>query len=118
VTLEVSYSTDGRKLVRLNGTERIRAAELSSFLNVVMFTPDDLALVKGSPSVRRSFSIMEISQVSPALPAVDQHMPRSLARETPCSSRPRGKKLQSNSAAIDRLLEVMGRGSLWIQDPR
>ncbi len=66
VRLEVSYSRDGRRLVRLNRTEKIRGAELSSFLNVVMFTPDDLALVKGSPGDRRRFLDLEISQVSPA----------------------------------------------------
>ena len=66
VRLEVSYSRDGRRLVRLNGAERIRGAELASFLNVVMFTPDDLALVKGSPGDRRRFLDLEIAQVSPA----------------------------------------------------
>jgi DNA replication and repair protein RecF len=66
VRLEISYSRDGRRLVRLNGTERIRGAELASFLNVVMFTPDDLALVKGSPGDRRRFLDLEIAQVSPA----------------------------------------------------
>lgn len=64
--LEVGYSREGRRLIRLNGTEKIRGAELSSFLNVVMFTPDDLALVKGSPGDRRRFLDLEISQVSPA----------------------------------------------------
>ena len=66
VRLEVGYSREGRRLIRLNGTEKIRGAELSSFLNVVMFTPDDLALVKGSPGDRRRFLDLEISQVSPA----------------------------------------------------
>ncbi|MCR4427004.1 MAG: DNA replication/repair protein RecF [Firmicutes bacterium] len=65
VTLEVAYSLAGQKLVRLNASERIRAADLSSYLNVVMFTPDDLALVKGSPADRRRFLDLEISQVSP-----------------------------------------------------
>ena len=64
--LEISYSRDGRRLIRLNGTERIRGAELAAFLNVVMFTPDDLALVKGSPGDRRRFLDLEIAQVSPA----------------------------------------------------
>ena len=34
-------------------------------MNVVMFAPEDLHLVKGSPQVRRRFIDMEIGQVSP-----------------------------------------------------
>ncbi|GAJ57016.1 recombination protein F [Geobacillus thermoleovorans B23] len=34
-------------------------------MNVVMFAPEDLNLVKGSPQVRRRFVDMEIGQVSP-----------------------------------------------------
>src|SRR5690606_13612239 len=34
-------------------------------MNVVMFAPEDLSLVKGSPQVRRRFIDMEIGQVSP-----------------------------------------------------
>lgn len=109
VKLEVSYSTDGRKLVRLNGTERIRAAELSSFLNVVMFTPDDLALVKGSPSVRRRFLDMEISQVSPAYRQWTSIYSKVLSQRNSLLKQARGRGMQSNSAAMDRLLEVWDR---------
>ena len=34
-------------------------------MNVVMFAPEDLHLVKGSPQVRRRFIDMEIGQISP-----------------------------------------------------
>ena len=34
-------------------------------LNLVLFTPDDLLLVKGDPSLRRKFLDMEIAQISP-----------------------------------------------------
>src|SRR5437764_6911291 len=34
-------------------------------MNVVMFAPEDLNIVKGSPQVRRRFIDMEIGQVSP-----------------------------------------------------
>jgi DNA replication and repair protein RecF len=33
-------------------------------MNVIMFAPEDLNLVKGSPGVRRRFIDMEIGQVS------------------------------------------------------
>jgi len=109
VRLEVSYSRDGRKLVRLNSAERIRAAELSSFLNVVMFTPDDLALVKGSPSVRRRFLDMEISQVSPVYRQWTSTYAKVLSQRNALLKQARGRGVQSNSAAIDRMLEVWDR---------
>src|SRR5690606_4884704 len=35
-------------------------------LNVVMFAPEDLEIVKGAPGIRRRFMDMEIGQVYPA----------------------------------------------------
>ncbi len=34
-------------------------------MNVVMFAPEDLNVVKGSPQIRRRFIDMEIGQISP-----------------------------------------------------
>ena len=42
------------------------AGELLGVLNVVMFSPEDLALVKASPDVRRRFMDMELCQLRPA----------------------------------------------------
>lgn len=66
VRIEFSVSTAGRRFARVNGAQRVRPSELGDYLNVVMFTPDDLNLVKGAPSERRRFLDREISQVSPA----------------------------------------------------
>ena len=54
-TAELSVSASGRRLARVNGSRRVRPSELSDYLNVVMFTPDHLNLVKGPPSERRRF---------------------------------------------------------------
>lgn len=51
LTLE-SRISDGKKLHTLNGKTKT-AAELKGLLPSVVFTPDDLQLVKGSPSKRR-----------------------------------------------------------------
>lgn len=64
-TLSVSVSAAGRKMARLNDVEKIRPSELSDRLNAVAFIPDDLSLVKGSPSDRRRFLDLQISQLSP-----------------------------------------------------
>lgn len=51
LTLETSI-TDGKKIHTLNGKAK-PAAELKGLLPSVVFTPDDLQLVKGAPSKRR-----------------------------------------------------------------
>ena len=48
----------------LNGSP-VSAKEQYGKVNLVLFTPDDLLLVKGDPSLRRKFLNMEIAQVSP-----------------------------------------------------
>src|SRR5262245_30828734 len=51
------------KQVKVNGLPT-RAVELIGQVNVVLFTPDDVALVAGSPSVRRRYLDITISQVN------------------------------------------------------
>ncbi|WZX99815.1 DNA replication/repair protein RecF [Bacillus sp. FSL W7-1360] len=50
---------------KINGLQQRRLSEYVGNLNVVMFAPEDLALVKGSPQVRRRFIDMELGQMSP-----------------------------------------------------
>lgn len=55
-----------RKRIFLDGAPVSRSGELMGCLNVVMFSPEDLVLVKGGPAERRRFLDMEISQLKPA----------------------------------------------------
>lgn len=64
--VEIVLQPGVAKRVRVNGKPIRRLADLFGYLNVVMFTPDDLQLVKGSPSYRRQFLDYEIAQISPA----------------------------------------------------
>ncbi|MDN4592541.1 DNA replication/repair protein RecF [Polycladomyces subterraneus] len=63
--LEIRLTEQGKKVSR-NGVEQRRLSEYIGTLTAVLFAPEDLALVKGSPQVRRRFLDMEIGQVSPA----------------------------------------------------
>ncbi|MCP3032234.1 DNA replication/repair protein RecF [Halobacillus sp. A1] len=62
--LEIIYSKKGKK-AKLNHIEQKRLSDYIGALNVVMFAPEDLNLVKGSPQVRRRFIDMEIGQIQP-----------------------------------------------------
>lgn len=63
--LEFKFQREKRRGIFLNG-QSIRPKELVGNLNTVLFSPEDLFLVKGAPSGRRRFLDSEISQASPA----------------------------------------------------
>lgn len=65
VKLDLAISGQGKK-AKVNGLEQKKLSNFIGSLNVVMFAPEDLEIVKGSPSVRRRFLDMEIGQVYPA----------------------------------------------------
>ncbi|MGM9986878.1 MAG: DNA replication/repair protein RecF [Bacillaceae bacterium] len=64
VNLQLVVSNKGKK-AKINGLEQQRLSQYVGAMNVVMFAPEDLNLVKGSPQVRRKFIDMEIGQISP-----------------------------------------------------
>jgi len=53
-----------KKTVLINGLKR-RAGDLQSAVNVVLFLPQDMALVEGSPSERRRYLDNTLSQADP-----------------------------------------------------
>lgn len=64
VNIEVRLNMDRKKDVKVNGIPLIKMGELFGNLNVVLFSPEDLKLVKEGPSERRRFLDREISQIS------------------------------------------------------
>lgn len=61
--VNIKLFRQGPKDIRLNDT-KISQKELIGTLNTVIFCPEDLQLIKGTPSGRRRFLDMEISQTS------------------------------------------------------
>ena len=59
-----SVSAQGKK-AKINGLEQKKLSDFIGSLNVVMFAPEDLEIVKGTPGIRRRFLDMEIGQVQP-----------------------------------------------------
>lgn len=62
--LELIFHRNGKK-ARINHIEQQKLSEFIGALNVVMFAPEDLALVKGAPQMRRRFIDMELGQIEP-----------------------------------------------------
>ena len=63
--LEFQFSRTKRRRILLND-HPIRPKDLVGSLNTVLFSPEDLFLIKGAPALRRRFLDGEISQASPA----------------------------------------------------
>lgn len=63
--IEIKMERDKPKRIRINKIELKNLRELHSGLNVVVFSPDDLRLVKEGPGERRSFLDLSVSQIRP-----------------------------------------------------
>lgn len=64
VKLQLDLSAQGKKAL-INHIEQARLSQYVGQMNVILFAPEDLDLVKGAPSVRRRFIDMEFGQIDP-----------------------------------------------------
>jgi len=62
ISIEVAWH-HGVKRFRVNGVAQTRVSDVLGKLNVVLFSPEDIALVKGAASCRRHFLDLSLSQV-------------------------------------------------------
>lgn len=62
--IEIRFHRKKARQIFFNG-QKIKVKELIGILNVVLFSPEDLFLIKGSPQMRRRFLDAEISQANP-----------------------------------------------------
>ena len=62
---KIKIQLGNKKLIFVNGIKIKKLSELLGNLNVVMFTPDDINILKGGPQNRRRFLDIMISQLKP-----------------------------------------------------
>lgn len=60
--LEINISKNSKK-ISINSSEIKKLSDYITNMNVIMFTPDDLDIIKGSPQIRRNLLNIEISQL-------------------------------------------------------
>ena len=51
------------KAIAINGNQIKKASELLGILNIILFSPEDLSIIKNSPSDRRRFMDLELCQL-------------------------------------------------------
>lgn len=62
--IDINILKDGKKAIRINKIKVNKIGELFGSFNVVMFSPEDLRIIKDSPGVRRRFIDMELCQLN------------------------------------------------------
>lgn len=62
IPLEISLSDKGR-ITKVNHLKQDRLSNYIGHLTVVLFAPEDLQLIKGSPSLRRKFLDIDLGQI-------------------------------------------------------
>ncbi len=61
--LEIELQEDSKK-IKINSTAIAKLSDYIASLNVIVFSPDDIEIIKGSPSIRRNLLNVELSQIS------------------------------------------------------
>lgn len=64
VPLEIILNKKG-KIAKVNHLEQAKLSQFVGQLNVILFAPEDMQLVKGAPALRRRFLDVEIGQSQP-----------------------------------------------------
>ncbi len=61
--IDIHLRTDKSKGIAINGMKLKKAAELMGVVNVILFSPEDLSIIKNGPSDRRRFVDSELCQL-------------------------------------------------------
>ncbi|MBN2258948.1 MAG: DNA replication/repair protein RecF [Clostridiales bacterium] len=62
--IEFKLNDEKKKEIKINGVPITKTSELVGEFNAIVFSPDDLKIIKEGPSLRRKFIDREISQMS------------------------------------------------------
>ncbi len=105
LTTELSVGETGKREYRVNGKVRRRVSDVAGILSCVLFTPDDLRLIKDSAERRRSTLDAMGVQLSPSYRALKAEYER-LIRQRNASLRDPGQDVAVLNALTSRLVRV------------
>lgn len=99
--LELELNADSPNRARINKSETPRVRDILGYVNTIIFSPEDLDIVKRDPSNRRAFIDELIVQLSPRMSAVYSDYERVLKqRNTLLKS---AKNITSSSSGLSTL---------------
>lgn len=65
ILMEFLLSSEEKRAIKINGIKKSRTSEVFGAVNAVIFSPEDLKLVKEGPGNRRRFIDNELNQIRP-----------------------------------------------------
>jgi len=65
VDMQIRAKGEGMKAAAIDGVPITRLGDLLGITNIVIFSPEDLSLIKAGPNLRRRFMDMELCQIYP-----------------------------------------------------
>ena len=98
-TVEVELGTGQRTRTRVDGQDVRRASDAVGVLRVVLFAPEDLAIVRGDPSERRRFLDDLLALRRPAYVAARSEFDRALRQRNALLKQSRGLSGSAREAA-------------------
>ena len=99
--LEVEISSGRANRARVNGSQLPRTRELIGILRTVIFSPEDLALVKGDPSDRRRFLDSLLTLRTPRLAGVRADYDRVIKQRNTLLKSARGRSDRVDLSTLD-----------------
>jgi DNA replication and repair protein RecF len=102
-TLELEVGSGRRTRTRVDGQDVRRVAEALGVLRVVLFAPEDVAIVRGDPGERRRFLDDLLSQRRPAYAAARAEYERALRQRNQLLKQARGLSPSARRAASSTL---------------
>lgn len=99
--LEVEITPGRANRARVNGAALPRTRDVVGILRTVMFSPDDLALVKGDPSDRRHFLDALLTLRTPRLGGVKSDYDRVLKQRNALLKSARGRQQSVDLSTLD-----------------
>ncbi len=107
--IKAAFALNKKRLLKLDGNQNRKIGDMIGHLNAVIFSPEDLSLVKGNPQGRRKFLDGEIIQIAPAYFYYFQAYQKALSQRNTLLKQIRDRsKDQELLAVFDRQLATNG----------
>lgn len=109
-TAVMSFLKNGKKSIKINNVPIRKLSMLMRYLNTVIFTPEDLNLIKGAPSIRRRFMDLAISQLFPQYLTLLSDYSKALAQKNSLlkTLKLAGKKSDTSLSVWNEQLGITG----------
>lgn len=100
VSVGVTLKRKGATDAVVNGVSA-KLAEIPHWVSVVMFAPEDIAIVRGEPSARRSFMDHLVVSASPSMSAVYQDFERVLKQRNSLLKSLKSHRSQADTSTLE-----------------